>query len=104
MSLSKKNLGKLKTFIKKNNFISNNNNSDKNQQESNNSSKVDDPSIIFYSIIDNTDNINETSKENPLLKKSEDIIHNINSRKTNYSYNLSIEDELYDEFNYLLDE
>ena len=103
MSLSKKNLGKLKTFIKENNFV-NNNNSSKNQQESNNISKVDDPSEIFYSIIDNSDNINETSKENPLLKKSEDIFRNINSRKTNYSYNLSIEDELYDEFNYLLDE
>ena len=102
MSLSKENLGKLKTFIKDNNFV--NNSSAKNTQESNNFLKVDDPSKIFYSIIDNSDNINETSIENPLLKKSEENFHNINSRKTNFSNNLSIEDELYDEFNYLLDE
>ena len=102
MSLSEENLGKLKTFVKENKFV--NNNSIKNSQESNNSHKVDDPSKIFYSIIDNSDNINETSNENPLLKKSEDSFYNLNSRKTNYSNNLSIEDELYDEFNYLLDE
>ena len=102
MSLSEENLGKLKTFIKKNNFS--NNNANKNPQEPNNSSKFDEPSKIFYSMIDNYDNLNETSKENPLLKKSEEIFHNINSKKNNYSNNLSIEDELYDEFNYLLDE
>ena len=105
MSLSKKNLGKLKTFVKEYNLVNNNNNnSNKNPQKSNNSSKVDDPSKIFYSIIDNSDNINDTSKENPLLKKCEERFHNINSRQTNHSNNLSIEDELYDEFNYLLDE
>ena len=102
MSRSKNNLGKLKTFIKKNNLV--NKNSVKNQQESNNPSDVDDPSTIFYSIIDNSDNINETSKENTFLKKSEHRFHNINPRKTNNSTNLSIEDELYDEFNYLLNE
>ena len=102
MSLSEENLGKLKTFIKENNFV--NNNSIKNSQKSNNSHEVDDPSKIFYSIIDNSDNINETTKENPLLKKSENSFNNLNSRKTNCSDNLSIEDELYDEFNYLLDE
>ena len=102
MSLSRKNLGKLKNFIKENNLV--NNNSSKNPQESHHSLNIDDPSKIFYSIIDNSDNINETTKENPLLKKSEDSFHNLKSRKTNYSNNLSIEDELYDEFNYLLDE
>ena len=102
MSLSEENLGKLKTFIKDNNFV--NNNSVKNPHESNNSPKVSDPSKIFYSIIDNSDILSETTKENPLLKKSENSFHNINSRKTNTSNNLSIEDELYDEFNYLLDE
>ena len=102
MSLSEENLGKLKNFVKENNFV--NNDSIKNPQESNNFSKVDDPSKIFYSIIDNSENINETLNENPLLKKSEDKFNNINSRKTNYSNNLSTEDELYDEFNYLLDE
>ena len=103
MGLSKKNLDKLGNFFTESNLVSNNN-SCRNQQEPNNSSKVDDPSKIFYSTIDNTDNINETTKENPLLKKSEDSYHKLNSRKTNYSNNLSIEDELYDEFNYLLDE
>ena len=103
MGLSKKNLDKLNTFITESNLV-NNNNLFRNQQEPNNSSKVDDPSKIFYSIIDNSDNINETTKENSLLKKSEDSFHNLNSSKTNYLNNLSIEDELYDEFNYLLDE
>ena len=103
MGLSKKNLDKLSTFITESNLV-NNNNSCGNHQKPNNSFKVDNPSEIFYSIIDNSDNINETTKENPLLKKCEDSFHNLNSRKTNYSNNLSIEDELYDEFNYLLDE
>ena len=103
MSLSKKNLGKLKTFIKENNLV-NNSNSGGNCQKSNSSPNVEDPSNIFYSIIDNSENLNETSKENPLLKKSENSFHKINSRKTYCSNNLSIEDELYDEFNYLLDE
>ena len=104
MGLSKKNSDKLSTFITESHLVNNNNNSCKNLQEPNNTSKVDDPSKIFYSIIDDSDNINETTKENSLLKKSEDVFHNLNSRKTNYSDNLSIEDELYDEFNYLLDE
>ena len=103
MGLSKKNLDKLGTFITESNLVSNNN-SCRNHQKSNNSSKFDDPSKIFYSIIDNSNNINETTKENPSLKKSEESFHNLNPRKNNYSNNLSIEDELYDEFNYLLDE
>ena len=56
MGLSKKNLGKLNTFIKNNNLVSNNNSIEK-PQLSNNASKVEDPSKIFYSIIDNSDNI-----------------------------------------------
>ncbi len=103
MGLSKKNLGKLNTFIKNNNLVSKNNSIEK-PQESHKASKVEDPSKIFYSIIDNSDNINETLDSNQLLKNSEDVFHNINSRKTNTSENLSTEEELYDEFNYLLDE
>ena len=103
MGLSKRNLGKLNTFVKKNNLVSNNN-SNKNHQEPNNSCKVEEPSKIFYSIIDNSNNINETLDSNHLLKKSEDSFHNINSKNTNTSENLSTEEELYDEFNYLLDE
>ena len=103
MGLSKKNLGKLNTFIKNNSLVSKNN-SIENPQKPHNASKVEDPSKIFYSIIDNSDNINETSDANQLLKKSEDVFHNLNSRKTYTSENLSTEEELYDEFNYLLDE
>ncbi len=103
MGLSKKNLGKLNTFIKNNNLVSKNNSIEK-PQETHKASNVEDPSKIFYSIIDNSDNINETLDANQLLKKSEDVFHNINSRKTNTSENLSIEEELYDQFNYLLDE
>ena len=51
MGLSKKNLGKLNTFIKNNNLVSNNNSIEK-PQKSNNACKVEDPSKIFYSIID----------------------------------------------------
>ena len=103
MGLSKRNLGKLNTFIKNNNLVSKNN-SIKKPQETHKASKVEDPSKIFYSIIDSVDNINETLDTIQLLKKSEDSFYNINSRKTNCSKNLSIEEELYDEFNYLLDE
>ena len=103
MSLSNKNLAQLNTFVKKNNLVKNNNSSI-NPQESYNSTKLEEPSKIFYSIIDNSDNIHETSETNQLLKKSEENFHNMKSRKTNYSINLSIEDQLYDEFYYLLDE
>ena len=103
MGLSKRNLVKLNTFIKKNNLVSNNN-SLKKTHESNKTPNIDDPSKIFYSIIDNSVDINETLEENQLLKKCEDSFHNINSKITNSAKNLSSEDELYDEFNYLLDE
>ena len=103
MGLSKKNLRKLNTFIK-NNKVVHNNTSSENSQESHNASKVEDPSKIFYSIIDNSEHINQTSEENQLLKKSEGDFHNINSIKTNNSNNLSLQEELYDEFNYLLEE
>ena len=52
MTLSEENLDKLKTFVKENNFVNKNNNSDKKTQEPYNSPLVDDPSKIFYSIID----------------------------------------------------
>ena len=102
MSLSRKNLDRLKTYIKENKSV--NHNSKNIPQDTNNSQKFDDPSEIFYSIIDNSENLNETLKENPFLKNSEHSFHNTNSRKPNYSNNLNMEDQLYDEFNYLLDE
>jgi len=107
MSLSKKNLDKLNKYKKNrnlNNDTINSNNftkTDHNNNSANNTLKSEDPNKIFYSLIDNSESLDETSKVNHSLRNSE---INMNSRKTNYSKNLSIEEELYDEFNYLLDE
>ena len=110
MSLSKKNLDKLNKFKKNQNLninsskvnkhseIDNNNNSIKNPLKS------EDPNNIFYSLIDNSESLEETSNVNHFLRKSELNQININSRNSNYSKKLTIEEELYDEFNYLLDE
>ena len=110
MSLSKKNLDKLNKYKKNknlNNDINNTNNYteiDKNDKLTKNTIKSKDPNEIFYSLIDNSESLDETSKINPSLRNSEINQFKMNSRKTNYSKNLSIEEELYDEFNYLLDE
>ena len=97
MSLSKKNLDKLNKF-KKNKNISNNDNLISNQLNS------EDPNKIFYSLIDNSESLEETSNVNNTLRKSEINQINMNSKKDNFSKKLTIEEELYDEFNYLLDE
>ena len=110
MSLSKKNLDKLNKY-KKNKFLNNDikipnkyikidnqHNSTKNQLQS------EDPNKIFYSLIDNSESLEETSNINNSLRKSELNQINMNSRKANYSNKLTTEEELYDEFNYLLDE
>ena len=110
MSLSKKNLDKLNKFKKKKNLnneiknIHNYTNITNNDNFITNSLNSEDPNKIFYSLIDNSESLDETSKVNHSLRKSEVNQTNMNSRKTNYSKNLSIEEELYDEFNYLLDE
>ena len=109
MSLSKKNLDELNNFIKDKNLtndikISSNKNKHKNQKKTPNQPKSEDPNEIFYHLIDNSETLEETSEVNHLLKKSEVDFVNINSRKTNYSRHLTLEDELYDEFNYLLEE
>ncbi len=109
MSLSKKNLDKLNNFVKNENLKNDNHiiqckNIDKNHKKSSSSTKSDDPNKIFYSLIDNSETLNETSKVNHLLRKSEEEDINLNSRKTDYSTHLTIEDKLYDEFNYLLEE
>ncbi len=110
MSLSKKNLDKLNKYKKNknsNNDTNNTNNHTKIDQSYNstkNTLKSEDPNKIFYSLIDNSESLDETSKVNHSLRNSEINQINMNSRKTNYSKNLSIEEELYDEFNYLLDE
>jgi len=97
MSLSKKNLDKLNKFKKKKN-LNNNDNLITNPLNS------EDPNKIFYSLIDNSESLEETSNVNNSLRESELNQINMNSRQANFSKKLTTEEELYDEFNYLLDE
>ena len=105
MSLSKKNLNKLNEYQNKNlNNNINYTNSDSKDNSTKNSLRPKDPNKIFYSLIENSKTLEDTSKVNHLLRNSEIDQINMNSKKTNYFNKLTIEDELYDEFNYLLDE
>ena len=110
MSLSKKNLDKLNKFKKKKNAnndsknISNYTNIPKNDNSIANPLNAEDPNKIFYSLIDNSESLEETSKINNSLRETEINQINMNSIKHNLSKTLTAEEELYDEFNYLLDE
>ena len=110
MSLSKKNLDKLNKFKKNKNLnnesrnISNYTNISNNDNLISNPLNSEDPNEIFYSLIDNSESLEETSKVNNSLRKSEINQINMNSEKDNFSKKLTTEEELYDEFNYLLDE
>ena len=110
MSLSKKNLGKLNKLKKNKNLniesknISNYTNISNNDNLISNPLNSEDPNKIFYSLIDNSESLEETSNVNNSLRKSEFNQTNMNSRKANFSKKLTSEEELYDEFNYLLDE
>ncbi len=110
MSLSKENLDKLNKYKENKNLNNNNINVsnyskiDHNDNSTKNTLKSEDPNKIFYSLIDNTQSLDETSNVNHSLRKSELNQINMNSRKPNYSKKLTTEEELYDEFNYLLDE
>ncbi len=110
MSLSKKNLDKLNKFKKKKNLnnesinINNYTNITNNDNLITNPLNSKDPNKIFYSLIDNSESLEETSNVNNLLRKSEINQINMNSKKDNFSKKLTTEEELYDEFNYLLDE
>ena len=110
MSLSKKNLDKLNKFKKKKNLNNENKNINNyinitnNDNLNTNPLNSEDPNKIFYSLIDNSESLEETSNVNNSLRKSEINQINMNSRKPNYSKKLTTEEELYDEFNYLLDE
>ena len=116
MSLSKKNLDKLNKFKKKKNLnneskdIYNYTNITDNDNLITNPLNSEDPNKIFYSLIDNSESLEENSNINNLLRDSEinqiNQINqiNINSKKHNLSKQLTAEEELYDEFNYLLDE
>ena len=112
MSLSKKNLDKLNKFKKKKNLnnesknikINNYTNITNNDNLITNPLNSEDPNKIFYSLIDNSESLEETSNVNNSLRKSELNQINMNSKKDNFSKKLTTEEELYDEFNYLLDE
>ena len=110
MSLSKKNLDKLNKLKKKKNLnnesknITNYTNRNNNDNLRTNSFNSEDPNKIFYSLIDNSESLEETSNVNNSLRKSEINQNNMNSKKDNFSKKLTTEEELYDEFNYLLDE
>ena len=108
MTLSKKNIDKLKS-------ITNDNLSDHNNKFNSipNDIDADSPNDIFYSLIDNSNDIKETTLLNKKLKESEEkfskiknCIHKENDNKINkdLSIKLTEEDLLYDEFNYLLEE
>ncbi len=116
MALSKKNLDQLKSILNKENIIKNNipdKNliSDSKSLEKDQPIEVNSPNQIFYSIIDNSEHLEDTVLSNNKLKKIEEelvkdkkyypIDKKINSQRNNQ---LSEEDLLYDEFNYLLDE
>ena len=110
MSLSKKNLDKLNKFKNKKNLnnvsknMNNYTNITNNDNLITNALNSEDPNKIFYSLIDNSESLEETSNVNNSLRKSELNQINMNSKKDNFFKKLSTEEELYDEFNYLLDE
>ena len=110
MSLSEKNLDKLNKLKKNKNLdnesnnISNYTNISSNDNFISNPNNSEDPNKIFYSLIDNSESLEETSNVNNSLRKSEINQINMNFKKDNFSKKLTTEEELYDEFNYLLDE
>ena len=110
MSLSKKNLDKLNK-LKKNKNLNNESNNisnytkiDNKDNSTKNKPQLEDPNKIFYKLIDNSESLEETSNVNNSLRKSEINQINMNSKKDNFPKKLTAEEELYDEFNYLLDE
>ena len=110
MSLSKKNLDKLNKFKKNKNLNNESKNINDYTNITNNDNLItnplnsEDPNKIFYSLIDNSESLEETSNVNNSLRKSEINQIIMNSKKDNFSKKLTTEEELYDEFNYLLDE
>ena len=116
MALSKKNLDQLKSILNKDKTIKHNISdksliSDSNSLKKDHPIEINNPNQIFYSIIDNSEHLEDTVLSNNNLKKMEEkyikekryypIDNKIDSQKNNQ---LSEEDLLYDEFNYLLDE
>ena len=115
MSFSKNNLDKLRSIQKKESFKNkiSPQNLDLSKINQTSSSNNDKPEELFYSIIDNSSSIEETMFVSPKLKNAEDNLskskinkyksNNVSS-STNSNNELSEEELLYDEFNYLLEE
>ena len=97
MSLSKKNLDKLNKLKKNKNLnnepnnISNYSNISNNDNLISNPLNSEDPNKIFYSLIDNSESLEETSNVNNSLRESELNQINVNSRKANFSNKLTTE-------------
>ena len=93
MSLSKKNLDKLNKFKKNKNLnnetknISNYTNKSNNDNLISNPLNSQDPNKIFYSLIDNSESLEETSNVNNSLRKSEINQINMYSKKDNFPRN-----------------
>ena len=116
MALSKKNLDTLKSIFNKETTIKHNISdkssiSDSKSLKNDHSIEVNDPNEIFYSIIDNSEHLEDTVLSNNNLKKIEEKFikekryHTIDNKiESQINNQLSEEDLLYDEFNYLLDE
>ena len=115
MSFSKNNLDKLKSIQKKESFKNkiSPQNLDLSKITQTSSSNNNNPEELFYSIIDNSSSLEETSFISPKLKNAEDNLFkskiskynsNNSSSSVNSNKELSEEELLYDEFNYLLEE
>ena len=101
MSLSKKNLNELSKLLnQKKADIQYNPINSKSQRSSN--PRVSNPNDIFYSLIDDSEELIDTTKVNDQLRKAE-IANNIYSSHEKNNY-LTDEEKLYVEFNSLLDE
>ena len=87
MSLSKKNLDKLNKFIKKENLNNESKNITNKDNLITNPLNSEDPNKIFYSLIDNTESLEETSNVNNSLRKSEINQINMNFKKDNSTRN-----------------
>ena len=116
MALSKKNLDQLKSILNKENIIKHNIPdksliSDSKSLDKDQPIEVNNPNQIFYSIIDNSEHLEDTILSNNKLKNIEEKLtkenrynpldNKIDSQRNNQ---LSEEELLYDEFNYFLDE
>ena len=94
MSLSKKNLDKLNKLKKNKNLnnesknISNSTNIPNSDNLITNPLNSEDPNEIFYSLIDNSEFLEDTSNVNHSLRKSELNQINMNPRKANFSKKL----------------